>query len=128
MSQNSNPLGDKDPITQYRKFKRNVQELNMNIKGIIENIKPMIKAGLTNGCNISKMISDKICQATYMADSSMEGLNVFDIMRNNKLNPSPQMQYGGSYQFIVDPKTGNKFNIYSKKGTLLLKKYIEALI
>lgn len=128
MSQNSNPLADKDPITQYRRFKKNIKELNLNIKNIVKNIQPMIKAGLTNGCNISRMISDKICQATDLANKSMDGLNMFDIMRNNKLNSQNQNLMGGAYQYIQDPSNGEKYNINSKEGIALLKNYIESIM
>ena len=128
MSQSSNPLADKDPITQYRRFKKNINELNVNINNIVKNIQPMIKAGLTNGCNISKMISDKICQATDLANKSMDGLNMFDIIRNNRLNSQNQNLMGGAYQYIQDPSNGKKFSIDSKEGIALLKNYIKLII
>ena len=107
MDNNNNPLADNDPITQYRRFKKNVRDLNNNIKEIVKNIKPLVKAGLTNSCNISKMISDKICQTMDVADRSMDNLDLTDIIRKNSLQKaSATAQYGGNniYNYIKNFK------------------------
>lgn len=75
----NNPLAGKDPLSQYLLFKNNIEELQKNINIIVNLAKPLISFGLTNGCEISKAISDKICLVTGVVGSQ---INTFDLKNN----------------------------------------------
>lgn len=74
-----NPLVGKDPVSQYLLFKNNIKELKRNIDIIVKLAKPLISYGLTNGCEISKAISNKICLGTSILGTQVKS---FDLNTN----------------------------------------------
>lgn len=143
----NNPLVGKDPVSQYLLFKNNIKELKRNIDIIVKLAKPLISYGLTNGCEISKAISNKICLATGMLGTQVKSFDLnSNAMYKNLQKTAAQVQqaatqvqdgiinqqqnggYKDNYNYIKNPLTNRYVSIHSKKGISLLKNYINLVI
>ena len=67
----SSSLADKNPLDQYNELSYNLEEFKTNMRGIIQNIQPLVKSGLFSACEISKVISQRICWVTNFMDNSV---------------------------------------------------------
>ena len=86
-----NPLANMDPISQYQDMKHNIQELNKNFNSIIGMVKPVVKGGLKQSCQISKKMAETICS---LSDSASEGMdNITQFTDLEKMSKKLQANY-----------------------------------
>ena len=86
-----NPLGNMDPVSQYRNMEDNISDINENFNNIINLVKPFVKDGLKWPCEVSKKLSKSVCG---LSDNATKGLKDIDKYTDlNKLKDNMGKQY-----------------------------------
>ena len=65
------------PLDQYNALAGNLEDFKTNIRGVVKTAQPLIQSGLISGCELAKIIAEKICWMTGFVDGS--------VVNNNKL-------------------------------------------
>jgi hypothetical protein len=128
------PLSNMDPLSQYYILMQNIADIKKNIDdlsqrlglGSINGVKVASLTGIS--CDASKFITNKVCSLgnINLLESMYKKLDVLNAAVANVLPPQsqPQPQQGVSqFNYIINPETNSKVNIYSKKGQQIIKKY-----
>ena len=107
-----------NPITEFEIFKKNLEELNVNINRFLKNIFPLLSDGLKLGCSSSRNMADLICKFQNISDKINNGLEnndlkIEDITNVNKLVKKvlPKSAYTNK---LVDNLSNQNTNLLEK--------------
>ena len=106
-------------------IRKNIDELSQRLGfGNINGVKIGSLTGIS--CDASKFITNKVCSLgnINLLENMYKKLDVLNAAVANIIPPAGQPQQGGGqFNYIINPETNRKVNIYSKKGQQIIKKY-----